>query len=155
MPVRRRPLARSIPRVNTPPRKSGDAVGDGRGQGEHDGDPRARPARRCRPAGEGCAACGRRATTAAMRARSLRATWPTLPNHVPTQVRMRSPGSDGSKLILPGAGPDGSDVVVDGACTSAHLEWDMRLDDDSDGVCGDRMRRRRSPTESSDVCPPA
>ena len=38
--------------------------------------------------------------------------------------------ADGSRLVLPNAAPDGSDVVIDDEYTSGRSEWDMRLDDD-------------------------
>ncbi len=38
--------------------------------------------------------------------------------------------ADGSRLVLPNAGPDGSDVVIDDEYTSGRSEWDMRLDAD-------------------------
>lgn len=40
--------------------------------------------------------------------------------------------ADGSRLVLPNAAPDGSDVVIDDEYTSGRSEWDMRLD--ADGV---------------------
>jgi len=38
--------------------------------------------------------------------------------------------ADGSRLVLPNAAPDGSDVVIDDEYTSGRSEWDMRLDAD-------------------------
>jgi hypothetical protein len=59
--------------------------------------------------------------------------------------------ADGSKLVRPGAGPGGADVIIDGTYGSAHEAWDMRLD--VDGV----WRMYRGPLvgvkESKDICP--
>jgi hypothetical protein len=59
--------------------------------------------------------------------------------------------ADGSKLVRPGAGPGGADVVVDDAYGSAHEAWDMRLDADG----GWRMYRGPlvGVKESKDICP--
>ena len=38
--------------------------------------------------------------------------------------------ADGSKLIDPGAGPDGADLIIDGTFVSGREAWDMRLGDD-------------------------
>ncbi len=58
--------------------------------------------------------------------------------------------ADGSKLVLPGAAPDGGNVIVDGAYTSGRSRWDMRLDGDG------RWRGYDAPavglTESTDQC---
>jgi hypothetical protein len=58
--------------------------------------------------------------------------------------------ADGSKLVKPGAGPGGADVVVDDAYTSGRAAWDMRVD--SDG----RWRAYAAPavgsTEAKDIC---
>ena len=59
--------------------------------------------------------------------------------------------ADGSKLVQPGAGPGGADVIVDGVYVSGRSVWEMRLDADG------RWRVYDAPasgqTESSDVCP--
>jgi hypothetical protein len=70
-----------------------------------------------------------------------------------TRATVVTCGADGSKLVLPGAGPDGGDVVVDGAYTSGRSEWDVRLD--GEGVWRPYAAPALGPTESRDVCPPA
>jgi hypothetical protein len=59
--------------------------------------------------------------------------------------------ADGSKLVSPGTGPGGADVVIDGTYGSAREAWDMRLD--ADGAW--RMYRGPlvGPKESRDICP--
>lgn len=59
--------------------------------------------------------------------------------------------ADGSKLVRPGASPDGSDVIVDGAYASGREAWDMRLDDY--GVWRPYGAPAVGPTESKDICP--
>jgi hypothetical protein len=61
--------------------------------------------------------------------------------------------ADGSKLVKPGAAPDGSDIVVDGAYTSGREAWDVRLDDD--GVWRPYDAPAVGPVEAKDVCPAA
>ena len=60
--------------------------------------------------------------------------------------------ADGSKLVLPGAGPGSTDVIVDGTYVSGRESWDMRLG--ADGVWRVYDAPALGPTESSDVCPP-
>jgi hypothetical protein len=59
--------------------------------------------------------------------------------------------ADGSKLVKPGAGPGGADVIVDDSYTSGREAWDVRLDADG------RWRAYDAPavgaTEARDVCP--
>jgi hypothetical protein len=59
--------------------------------------------------------------------------------------------ADGSKLVLPRAGPGGADVVVDDAYVSGRAAWDMRLD--PDGVWRVYAAPTVGPTEARDVCP--
>ena len=59
--------------------------------------------------------------------------------------------ADGSKLVLPGAAPDGGDVIVDDAYTSGRSQWDMRLD--GDGRWRGYDAPAVGPTESTDQCP--
>jgi len=59
--------------------------------------------------------------------------------------------ADGSKLVLPGAAPDGGDVVVDDAYTSGRSQWEMRLD--GDGRWRGYDAPAVGPTESTDQCP--
>ena len=61
--------------------------------------------------------------------------------------------ADGSKLVLPGAGPAGADVIVDDTYSSGLSTWEMRLD--SDGVWRAYAAPASGPTETSDVCPEA
>ncbi|MCU1395308.1 MAG: hypothetical protein JWM34_3736 [Ilumatobacteraceae bacterium] len=61
--------------------------------------------------------------------------------------------ADGSKLVLPNAGPAGVDVVVDDTFASGVSTWDMRLD--GDGVWRVYGAPSTGPAETSDVCPPA
>ena len=61
--------------------------------------------------------------------------------------------ADGSKLVLPGAGPGGADVVVDDTYGSGRSTWDMRLD--PDGRWRAYAAPASGPTETSDVCPAA
>ena len=58
--------------------------------------------------------------------------------------------ADGSKLVLPGAAPDGGDVVVDDAYTSGRSQWEMRLD--GDGRWRGYDAPAVGPTESTDQC---
>jgi hypothetical protein len=59
--------------------------------------------------------------------------------------------ADGSRLVKPGAGPNGADVVIDDTFGSGRESWDMRLDTD------DKWRAYDAPAvgphESRDVCP--
>jgi hypothetical protein len=59
--------------------------------------------------------------------------------------------SDGSQLVLPGAGPGGADVVIDDSYVSGRAAWDVRVDADG------RWRVQAAPavgtTESRDICP--
>lgn len=61
--------------------------------------------------------------------------------------------ADGSKLVDPGAAPDGTDVIVDGTFTSGREAWDMRLDDD--GVWRAYDAPLVGTAEVTDVCPSA
>ena len=61
--------------------------------------------------------------------------------------------ADGSKLVQPGAGPGGANVIVDDAYTSGRSSWDLRLDPDGQWRAYDAPAV--GPTESKDVCPPA
>lgn len=58
---------------------------------------------------------------------------------------------DGSKLVDPGAAPDGTDLIIDGTFVSGREAWDMRLGDDG------TWRAHDAPligtTEATDVCP--
>jgi hypothetical protein len=60
--------------------------------------------------------------------------------------------ADGSKLVLPSAGPGSTDVIVDGTYVSGRESWDMRLG--ADGVWRVYDAPALGPTESTDVCPP-
>jgi hypothetical protein len=60
--------------------------------------------------------------------------------------------ADGSKLVMPGAGPGGADVIVDGTYVSGRESWEMQLE--ADGVWRVHDAPALGPTESSDVCPP-
>jgi hypothetical protein len=59
--------------------------------------------------------------------------------------------ADGSKLVQPGAGLGGADVIVDGSFVSGRESWEMRLDPDG------RWRLYEAPalgpTEATDICP--
>ncbi len=59
--------------------------------------------------------------------------------------------ADGSKLVLPGAAPDGGDVIIDDAYTSGRSQWDMRLD--ADGQWRGYDAPAVGPTEATDQCP--
>ena len=59
--------------------------------------------------------------------------------------------ADGSKLVLPGAAPDGGDVIIDDAYTSGRSQWDMRLD--GDGQWRGYDAPAVGPTEATDQCP--
>jgi hypothetical protein len=61
--------------------------------------------------------------------------------------------ADGSKLVDPGAAPDGTDLIVDGTFTSGREAWDVRLDDD--GVWRAYGAPAVGPSEATDVCPAA
>lgn len=61
--------------------------------------------------------------------------------------------ADGTKLVIPGAGPGGVDVIVDDSYISGREAWDVRLDDD--GVWRPYAAPPAGPTEASDVCPAA
>lgn len=61
--------------------------------------------------------------------------------------------ADGSKVISPGAAPDGSDVIIDGTFVSGREAWDMRLGDD--GVWRVREGPVVGKTERTDQCPAA
>ena len=58
--------------------------------------------------------------------------------------------ADGSKLVLPGAAPDGGNVIVDDAYTSGRSQWEMRLD--ADGRWRGYDAPAVGPTESTDQC---
>jgi hypothetical protein len=59
--------------------------------------------------------------------------------------------ADGSKLVEPGVGPGGIDVIIDGAFASGREAWDMRLDDD--GIWRAYDAPLIGETEDTDVCP--
>jgi hypothetical protein len=59
--------------------------------------------------------------------------------------------ADGSRLVRPGAGPGGEDVIIDGVYVSGRSTWDMRLD--PDGVWRVYDAPALGATEASDVCP--
>ena len=61
--------------------------------------------------------------------------------------------ADGSKLVDPGAGPDGADLIVDGTFMSGREAWDVRLDDD--GVWRAHDAPLVGTAEATDVCPAA
>jgi hypothetical protein len=61
--------------------------------------------------------------------------------------------ADGSKLVKPGAGPGGADVIVDDTFGSGREAWDMRLD--PDGKWRAYAAPAVGPHETSDVCPAA
>lgn len=58
--------------------------------------------------------------------------------------------ADGSRLVLPNAAPDGSDVVIDDEYTSGRSEWDMRLD--ADGVWRVHSSTPIGAAAAEDVC---
>lgn len=58
--------------------------------------------------------------------------------------------ADGSKLVDPGAGPDGGDLIIDGTFTSGREAWDVRLDDD--GVWRPYDAPLVGAAEATDVC---
>jgi hypothetical protein len=68
-----------------------------------------------------------------------------------TQATVTVCSSDGTKLVLPGAGPGGVDVIVDDSYVSGRAEWDVRLDPDD--VWRPYAAPASGPTESRDVCP--
>lgn len=59
--------------------------------------------------------------------------------------------ADGTKLVQPGAGPGGADVIVDDSYVSGRELWDVRLD--ADGIWRPYAAPASGPTESRDVCP--
>jgi hypothetical protein len=59
--------------------------------------------------------------------------------------------ADGSKIVNPGAGPGGVDVVIDGSYVSGRETWDMQLDPDGSWRVHDAPAF--GPTEARDVCP--
>lgn len=59
--------------------------------------------------------------------------------------------ADGSRLVKPGAGPGGADVVIDETYGSGRETWDIRLDPDGRWRVYDAPAS--GPTESRDVCP--
>jgi hypothetical protein len=59
--------------------------------------------------------------------------------------------ADGSKLVEPGVGPGGTDVIIDGEFVSGREAWDMRLDDD--GVWRAYGAPVVGETEGTDGCP--
>lgn len=61
--------------------------------------------------------------------------------------------ADGSKLVDPGAGPGGADLVIDGTFSSGREAWDMRLD--PDGVWRAYDAPLVGGPEATDVCPAA
>ena len=58
--------------------------------------------------------------------------------------------ADGSKLVLPGAAPDGGDVIIDDVYISGREAWDMRLDEDGQWRAYDAPAE--GSTESTDQC---
>jgi hypothetical protein len=61
--------------------------------------------------------------------------------------------ADGSKLVIPGAAPDGSDVIVDDKYGSSRQTWEMRLD--PDGAWRAYSAQVLGAKASEDICPPA
>jgi hypothetical protein len=61
--------------------------------------------------------------------------------------------ADGSKLVQPGAGPGGADVIIDDTYMSGREAWDVRLD--PDGVWRAYDAPVVGSTEATDVCPGA
>jgi hypothetical protein len=59
--------------------------------------------------------------------------------------------ADGSKLVRPGVGPGGADVIVDGAYVSGRAVWDLRLD--SDGTWRVYDAPAQGTSEEKDICP--
>lgn len=59
--------------------------------------------------------------------------------------------ADGTKLVQPGAGPGGADVIVDDSYVSGRESWDVRLD--ADGIWRPYAAPASGPSESRDVCP--
>jgi hypothetical protein len=59
--------------------------------------------------------------------------------------------ADGSRLVKPGAGPGGVDVIIDDTFGSGREAWDMRLD--PDGKWRAYGAPAVGPTETTDVCP--
>jgi hypothetical protein len=61
--------------------------------------------------------------------------------------------ADGSRLVKPGAGPGGADVIIDDTYGSGRESWDMRLDPDGKWRAYDAPAA--GPTEARDICPAA
>lgn len=59
--------------------------------------------------------------------------------------------ADGSRLVKPGAGPGGVDLIIDDTSGSGREAWEMRLD--PDGKWRAYSAPAVGPTETSDVCP--
>jgi hypothetical protein len=59
--------------------------------------------------------------------------------------------ADGSRLVKPGAGPGGADVIIDDTFGSGRESWEVRLDPDGRWRAYDAPAL--GPHESSDVCP--
>ncbi len=55
-----------------------------------------------------------------------------------------------TRLVLPNAAPDGSDVVLDDEYTSGRSEWNMRLE--ADGVVASVRHLRRSASPQRRTC---
>lgn len=60
--------------------------------------------------------------------------------------------ADGSKLVHPGAGPDGASVIIDDKYMSGREAWDVRLD--SDGTWRVHDAPLVGAAQETDVCPP-
>lgn len=58
--------------------------------------------------------------------------------------------ADGSKLVDPGAGPGGADLIIDGTFASGREAWDVQLD--SDGVWRAHDAPLVGATEGTDLC---
>lgn len=59
--------------------------------------------------------------------------------------------ADGSRLVRPGAGPGGSDIVIDDKFTSGRDRWDFALG--ADGTWRATDGGPEGPTQGVDVCP--
>lgn len=59
--------------------------------------------------------------------------------------------ADGSRLVKPGAGPGGAEVVIDESYVSGRETWDIRLDPDGRWRVYDASAS--GPSESRDICP--
>jgi hypothetical protein len=70
-----------------------------------------------------------------------------------TSASARTCYADGSRLVKPGAGPGGADVVIDDTFGSARDQVTLRLD--TDGVWRAYDAQPVGATESTDVCPAA